>query len=270
MMKVLRYRFGDEVCYGMVEDDRIAPLEGRFPHLKPGPGRHIPLAVVTLLAPCEPTRIVSCGPGFKSPYRERSAPERPLIWHKPLAALNHHDGTIELPGDAGPPVNYEAELAIVIGRRTRCVSLAEAGDHIFGFTCCNDVTRGDFATAGSFAASPYFLHGKTYDGFAPIGPWIVTGLDVADLRIACRINGATRQDHRTSDRLFSPEQLVSWLSHMGTLNPGDVISMGSPPGIGPLCDGDVCEVDIEGIGVLRNRVQARTQRPALDSRELPV
>lgn len=255
-MKLLRYATREGGRYGQLEGSYVLPLMGVFPELRRSNLPALRLSEVALLAPCEPTRIVACGPGFKSPYRDRPAPDRPMLWHKPLGALNRHEGYLCLPNDAGPPINYEAELAIVIGRTARRISVTQANDYIFGYTCCNDVTRGDFATPGAFVASPYFLHGKTYDGFSPVGPWIVAGLNVDDARITCRVNSELRQDHRTSDRLFSPAQLVSFLSHIGTLNPGDIISMGSPPGVGPLDEGDVCEVEIEGIGILRNRVRA--------------
>jgi 2-keto-4-pentenoate hydratase/2-oxohepta-3-ene-1,7-dioic acid hydratase in catechol pathway len=149
-------------------------------------------------------------------------------------------------------VNHECELAIVIGRTAKDVTIEAAPGHILGFTCMNDVTAGDFATPGAFGASHYYVDGKIFDGFAPLGPCIVTGLDVGNLKMECRVNGEVRQSHSTSDFLFSPPFLVSLISHVMTLLPGDVISMGAPPGVAPMVDGDVVEVEIEKIGVLRS------------------
>ncbi len=258
MAKYLRYESGEGPRYGLLEGETITPLEGRFPDLAPSGEAQVALAQVKLLAPVEPTRIVSCGPGFKCSFPDPAHyPSRPSFWHKPLVALNHPEGIIELPDNEYPGINHEAELGIVIGKKAKCVSPEEAGNYIFGYTCYNDVTRGDFYKEGAFATSEWFVHGKTFEGFAPIGPWVVTGLDTSNLHIECRINGEVRQCHSTSDRLFTPERLVSMVSHLGTLNPGDVISCGSPPGMTWMKDGDVCEVEIEGIGVLRNHVRNR-------------
>ena len=258
MAKYLRYESGDTIRYGTLVGTTITPLDGDFPDFRPSNAPTVELDTVKLLAPTQPTRIVSAGPGFKCSFPDASQrPPMPMFWHKPLAALNHPEGIIELPTHEYPGINHESELAIVIGKKAKCVSPEEARDYIFGYTCYNDVTRGDFYKPGAFAASVYFAYGKTYDGFAPIGPWIVTDLDTSNLHIECRINGEVRQSHSTSDRLFEPEQIVSWLSHMGTLNPGDVISCGSPPGMSWMKHGDVCEVEIEGIGILRNHVRDR-------------
>jgi 2-keto-4-pentenoate hydratase/2-oxohepta-3-ene-1,7-dioic acid hydratase in catechol pathway len=258
MAKYLRYEFGGKVRYGLLEGTTITPLDGDFPVFKPSSDAKLDLDKVKLLAPTQPTRIVSAGPGFKCSFPDPSQrPDMPAFWHKPLVALNHPEGIIELPSDEYPGVNHEAELGIVIGKKAKCVSPEQAKDYIFGYTCYNDVTRGDFYKPGAFAASPYFVYGKTYEGFAPMGPYVVTGLDTSNLHIECRINGEVRQSHSTSDRLFTPEQIVSWVSHLGTLNPGDVISTGSPPGMTWMRDGDVCEVEIENIGILRNYVRAR-------------
>jgi 2-keto-4-pentenoate hydratase/2-oxohepta-3-ene-1,7-dioic acid hydratase in catechol pathway len=258
MAKYVRYETGNTVRYGSLQGSIITPLSGEFPSLQPSGDPTIELGCVKLLAPTQPTRIVAAGPGFKCFFADPSQrPAMPMFWHKPLAALNHPEGIIELPSSEYPGINHEAELAIVIGRKAKCVKANEAAHYIFGYTCFNDVTRGDFYKEGAFPASPYFVYGKTYDGFAPVGPYVVTGLDVSNLHIECRINGEVRQSHSTSDGLFRPEQIVEWLSHMGTLNPGDVISMGSPPGMTWMKHGDICEVEIENIGILRNHIRDR-------------
>jgi 2-keto-4-pentenoate hydratase/2-oxohepta-3-ene-1,7-dioic acid hydratase in catechol pathway len=260
MAKYLRYELDGAVRYGRLDGTTITPLAGTFPDFRTSRDPAVELDAVRLLAPTEPTRIVSAGPGFKCSFDDPAQrPDMPMFWHKPLAALNHPEGIIELPTAEYPGINHEAELGIVIGKTAKCLTPEQAPGHIFGYTCYNDVTRGDFYEEGAFGASVYFAHGKTYDGFAPIGPWIVTDLDTSNLHIECRINGEVRQSHSTSDRLFSPAQIVSFLSQMGTLNPGDVISCGSPPGMTWMEHGDVCEVEIEGIGILRNHVRMRGQ-----------
>lgn len=258
MAKYLRYELDGAVRYGRLDGTTITPLDGAFPDFAPSSDPKLELDQVRLLSPTLPTRIVSCGPGFKCSFPDGAYPEMPMFWHKPLVALNHPEGVIELPTNEYPGINHEAEMGIVIGKKAKCVSPEEAGDYIFGYTCYNDVTRGDFYEPGAFGASPYFAYGKTYEGFAPMGPYVVTDLDTSNLHMECRINGEVRQSHSTSDRLFTPEQIVSFVSHLGTLNPGDVLSMGSPPGMTWMQDGDVCEVEIEGIGILRNHIRNRT------------
>lgn len=258
MAKYLRYELDGTVRYGRLDGTTITPLDGAFPDFTPSSGPKPELDQVRLLSPTQPTRIVSCGPGFKCSFPDGAYPDMPMFWHKPLVALNHPEGVIELPSNEYPGTNHEAEMGIVIGKKAKCVSPEQAGDYIFGYTCYNDVTRGDFYEPGAFGASPYFAYGKTYEGFAPMGPYVVTDLDTSNLHIECRINGEVRQSHSTSDRLFTPEQIVSFVSHLGTLNPGDVLSMGSPPGMTWMQDGDVCEVEIEGIGILRNHIRNRT------------
>ncbi len=258
MAKYLRYETGDSYRYGRLDDTTITPLDGAFPNFTDSSDPKVALSSVKLLSPTTPTRIVSAGPGFINGKDRATLPRVPTYWHKPLAALNHHEGDIEIPDAEYPGVVHECELGIVIGKKIKCVGLEEAKDAIFGYTIYNDVTRGDFNKFGNFHNTCYYAFGKTYDGFAPMGPYVVTDLDPTNLRMICRVNGEVKQDHSTSDRLFEYEQIVSLLSYMGTLNPGDVISTGSPPGHGAFMqDGDVCECEIEGIGVLRNTYRMR-------------
>ena len=160
-----------------------------------------------------------------------------------------------------PAVNHEAELAIVIGNREKQVQRRNAAEYIFGFTCMNDVTLGDFSTPGAFGRSPYFVHGKICDGFAPLGPCIVTDLDVGNLRLQCRVNGQIRQDHSTSDRIHEPAELVAAVSDYVTLFPGDVISTGSPPGVQPMLTATSSRSKLEH----RHSAQLRAQ-PSAESR----
>jgi len=229
-------------------------VEGPFGDFKPSNRPLVPLDAVRLLAPAVPTKIIAIGPNYRAYPGVEAVPL--MMWTKPASCLNDPEGVIELP-PGHPAVNHEAELAIVIGKRAKQVQPMNAGEYIFGFTCMNDVTLGDFSAPGAFGRSPYFVHGKICDGFAPLGPCIVTGLDISDLRLQCRVNGEIRQDHSTSDRIHEPAELVATVSNYLTLLPGDIISTGSPPGVQPLHDGDIVEVEIENIGILRNYARTR-------------
>lgn len=255
----LRYETPGATGYGELLGDEIHPLEGEFGQWRRAAAPLLRLADVKLLAPVTPSKIIAIGPNSRMGLAEANMPipEHPMYWTKPASCLNHPEGIIELPPGV-PAVNPEVELGIVIGKRAKQVKRENAQEYILGYTCVNDVTAGDFSTPTSFMSSPFFVYGKTYDGFAPIGPWIVTGIDPSNLHRECRVNGEVRQSLSTSDQIFSPEVLVELVSHVGTLLPGDVISTGSPPGVMPVHHGDVVEIEIEGIGVLRNHARNRS------------
>jgi 2-keto-4-pentenoate hydratase/2-oxohepta-3-ene-1,7-dioic acid hydratase in catechol pathway len=254
MARYVRYQQGDTAAYGSLEGTTIHPLDGIFGEFAPSSRPSIPLDAVRLLAPTVPSKIIAIGPNYRAHPGHEAVPL--MMWTKPASCLNDPEGVIELP-PGHPAVNHEAELAIVIGKRAKQVSRMSAADYIFGFTIMNDVTLGDFSTPEAFGRSPYFVHGKICDGFAPLGPCIVTDLDISNLRLQCRVNGHIRQDHSTSDRIHEPADLVATVSNYVTLFPGDVISTGSPPGVQPMRDGDVVEIEIENIGILRNYARNR-------------
>lgn len=265
MAKIVRYQTGDGVGFGHLHADRIRPMDGSLEDLRPSSRGLLGLTEVRLLSPTVPTKIIAIGPNFGAYFADGGVPpSEPMLWTKPATCRNDPDGVIELP--PGHIVNHECELALVIGKRAKDVDVERAASHILGYTCMNDVTAGDFATPGAFGASHYFVDGKIFDGFAPIGPHIDTDLDVSDLGLECRVNGEVRQRHSTADFLFTPEFLVAMISRVLTLLPGDVISMGSPPGVGPLRDGDVVEVEIEQIGVLRSYVRNKPRARELTRR----
>jgi 2-keto-4-pentenoate hydratase/2-oxohepta-3-ene-1,7-dioic acid hydratase in catechol pathway len=249
----VRYQSPAGPRYGELRGESIQPLNGAIGALRPSTDAAVPLAEAKLLAPATPSKIIAVGPNYGALMPGLT---QPIFWTKPASCLNHPEGVIELP-PGHPAINHEVELAFVVGKRAKMVGLAEAEDHIFGYTCMNDVTAGDFATPGAFPASHYFVDGKIFDGFAPLGPWIVSGLDTSNLHMECRINGEVRQSHSTSKRLFAPAQLLSLISQVMTLFPGDVVSTGSVPGVAPMVHGDVVEVEIEGIGTLRNHARNR-------------
>lgn len=254
MAKIVRYEAGGSTGYGELRGEEVQPLAGDFPHFAPGDAPPVPLASVRLLAPVVPNKIIAIGPGYKIYTQGGPGPERPYYWIKPTSTVQDPEGPIVLP--PGITVNHEAEIAIVIGKRARKVSPEQAMEHVFGYTCCIDVTAGDMADMLVYQQSQLFLDGKIFDTFAPLGPCVVTDLDTSDLRIRCRVNGETRQDHSTADKLWEYDRLVSMISHVLTLEPGDVITTGSIPGVAPMQPGDVVELEIEGIGVLRNPVVA--------------
>jgi 2-keto-4-pentenoate hydratase/2-oxohepta-3-ene-1,7-dioic acid hydratase in catechol pathway len=179
----------------------------------------------------------------------KPVPPEPLIFIKPSTALNGMSSPIRIP-KASQEVHYEAELGLVIGERLKNADEATAARAIWGLTCINDVTARDIQRR-----EIQHTRAKSYDTFACAGPWIVTGLSPADLRILCRVNGQVRQDSRTSDMVFSPARLVAFISHIMTLLPGDLVSTGTPSGVGRLVAGDVVEVELEGIGTLANPVE---------------
>ena len=203
-------------------------------------------------APCTPSKIIGVGRNYAGHAAELNnpLPPEPLLFFKPPSALNHHEGDIPYPPQSRQ-VDYEGELGVVIGARCKNVSRARAHEVIAGYTVCNDVTARDLQrTDGQWARATGF------DGFAPIGPCIASGIDPAALRLQTRVNGVVRQDASTKDLVFGVPALIEYISAAFTLEVGDVILTGTPAGVGPVRVGDVIEVEIEEIGVLRNRIVA--------------
>ncbi len=200
-----------------------------------------------LLCPVSPSKVVCIGRNYAAHAKElgHDVPAEPLLFLKPPSALLGPGGTVLLPPESAR-VEHEAELAVVIGARARRVAEADALAHVFGYACACDVTARDLQRK-----DVQFTRAKGFDTFCPIGPWIETDLDPARARIRCRVSGATRQDGTTAHMIFSVPTLVSYVSHMMTLEPGDVILTGTPEGVGPLSSGDSLEIEIDGIGVLR-------------------
>ncbi len=221
-------------------------------------------AVVRLLAPVEPCNIYCIGLNYRAHVEEfgGSLPENPVVFMKPSSALNHPEAPIPLPACRHEEeVDYEAELAVVIGISARDVAVENALQHVFGYTCANDVSARRWQKHGG---GGQWIRGKGFDGFCPLGPALVTADEIPDpqnLHIRCRINGQTRQDSHTSRMMFPVAELISRLSQDTTLLPGTVILTGTPAGVGfarnpPawLLPGDNVEIEVEGIGVLRNSV----------------
>lgn len=251
-MILIRYKRGHQIGYGLVESHRVYALEGD-PFGAWSKGAEIgALADVELLAPCIPTKIICIGRNFPAHAQEHNAPvpTEPLIFLKPPSAVIGPEQPIILPPQS-QQVEHEAELAVVIGRRCRHVPEETALEIVLGYTCGNDVTARDLQrTDGQWSRA------KGFDTFCPLGPWIIAPFDPTDVAITCRVNGRMRQFGLTRDMVFPIPRLIATISAVMTLEPGDVILTGTPSGVGPLQPGDICEVEVEGIGVLRNPVAA--------------
>jgi 2-keto-4-pentenoate hydratase/2-oxohepta-3-ene-1,7-dioic acid hydratase in catechol pathway len=233
-----------------VEGDFVRPLRGTFFEDPLPTGEDIPLEQVRLLAPVLPSKVVAVGKNYVEHAAEMggAVPEQPVIFLKPSTAVTGPDDPIPYPPQSAR-VDPEGELAVVIGRLARHVRAEDAGRYILGYTCANDVTARDLQ-----AKDGQWTRAKGFDGFGPLGPWVETQLDPSDVAVELRVNGDTRQAARTSQMAFGVSELVEFITAVMTLLPGDVILTGTPAGVGPVEVGDVIEVDVEGIGVLRNQV----------------
>lgn len=203
---------------------------------------------IEILSPTEPSKIVCIGLNYKDHAKELNLdlPESPVIFIKPSTTINRTDNIILYP-KVSKQIDYEGELAVVIGKETKQVSVEEADEYIFGYTIINDVTARDFTLGDG-----QWTRGKSCDGFAPMGPYIETSLDPLNQNIITKVNGKTRQNSNTSQMIFSPQEIISYLSETMTLNGGDVIATGTPPGVGPMDADSIVEVSIEDIGTLKN------------------
>ena len=260
-MRIARFTTGSDPRFALVEgapgDEELVVVSGDPLYQPTQPtGERIRLAEdgVRLLAPVIPrSKVVGVGRNYAEHAAElgNAVPAAPLLFLKPNTSVIGPDDPIVLP-DWSEQVEHEAELAVVIGKVTRNVSPDEALSKVFGFTVANDVTARDIQRTDA-----QWTRAKGFDSSCPLGPWIVPGLDVDDLAVRARVNGETRQDGRTSQMVFDIAYLVSYVSEVFTLLPGDVILTGTPAGVGPLVERDIVEVEVEDIGVLRNPVIRR-------------
>jgi len=256
-LRIVCFVFEGKLKYGAIEDDKIYALRGTpFDDFQGAgstfyfDGNVYQAAEVKLLAPCLPSKIVCVGLNYRAHAEETNMPlpSTPLIFLKPSTAVIGPDDNIVLPAVA-TRVDYEGELGVVIGRVAKNVPPDRVDDFVLGYTCVNDVTERDIQQMDG-----QWTRAKGFDTFAPVGPWIETVADPADLKLETFLNGERRQSSRTSDLIFSIAELVSFVSGVMTLLPGDIISSGTPSGIGSIKAGDVVEVRIENIGTLRNPV----------------
>ena len=252
-MRIARYSHDGAVEFGAVEGEEIAEIEGHPFGPVVFTGRRRRLGEVRLLAPVLPSKVVAIGKNYAEHASEMGGevPERPLLFLKPSTAVIGPGDPIGYPASS-QRVDFEGELAVVIGRLCRDVPESKALDVVLGYTCANDVTARDQQnTDGQWSRA------KGYDSFCPLGPWIETEFDVADARVTTSLNGSVKQDGTTAQIVHKIPALIAYITSCMTLLPGDVILTGTPAGVGPMNVGDEVTVEIERIGKLTNRVVAR-------------
>lgn len=243
-MRLVRFRYKDSIFNGVFKSEQI---------IFTGPkGKSCSIAPeeVSLLAPVEPSKIVAVGLNYRSHAEElgMDVPEEPLIFIKPPTTVIGPNDIIKYPASSRR-VDYEAELAVIIKNKIRNISQKDAAKHILGYTCFNDVTARDLQKKDG-----QWTRAKSFDTFAPMGPWIETDLDPSNLSIKSYLNGSLKQSSTTSEFIFGISRLVEFISGIMTLFPGDCISTGTPPGVGEMKIADEVTIEIEGIGKLTNRV----------------
>jgi 2-keto-4-pentenoate hydratase/2-oxohepta-3-ene-1,7-dioic acid hydratase in catechol pathway len=260
-VRIARFARSGDISFGIVDGDDgedlvLAPLQGH-PLFDPTPtGEVVALSSVRLLAPTQPINVVCIGKNYADHVAEMAGltggpADVPTVFLKPATSVIGPGDPIRLPKDAGR-VDHEGELAVVMGKPARDLTSANALDHVWGYTAANDVTAREQQKSDS-----QWTRGKGHDTFCPLGPWIETDLDPGDLRVRCEVDEVLRQDGRTRDLLHDVPAVLAFITSFMTLLPGDVVLTGTPAGVGPLEPGSTVEVEIEGIGALRNPVVSR-------------
>jgi 2-keto-4-pentenoate hydratase/2-oxohepta-3-ene-1,7-dioic acid hydratase in catechol pathway len=265
-VRIARFARSGDIAYGLVQgdvDDRgglaLAPLKGH-PLFDPTPtGEVVPLSSVRLLAPTQPINVVCVGKNYADHVRElagqtgggEGAPGVPTVFLKPATSVIGPGDAVRLPAGVGR-VDHEAELAVVMKQPARDLTVANALDHVWGYTAANDVTARDQQKSDT-----QWTRGKGHDTFCPLGPWIETDLDPGDLRVRCEVDEVLRQDGNTRDLLHDVPAVLAFITAFMTLLPGDVVLTGTPAGVGPLEPGSTVSVEVEGVGTLTNPVVAR-------------
>jgi 2-keto-4-pentenoate hydratase/2-oxohepta-3-ene-1,7-dioic acid hydratase in catechol pathway len=249
-MKIVRFAVDGKARYGILKDQSIQGLEGKpFRHIKLL-DQHFPANQVKLLAPCQPSKIIALGLNYHSHARELNlaVPESPLTFLKPSTAVIGPGDNIVYPS-VSARVDYEGELALVIKKPVWRVATEDALDYVLGYTCFNDVTARDLQQHDS-----QWTRAKGFNTFAAVGPWIETELDPGNVALETYLNGKLKQQGNSGDLIYSVPEIINFISHVMTLLPGDIISTGTPSGVGPMYPGDTVEVRIPQIGTLRNFV----------------
>lgn len=246
--KYVRFTHEGASHYGTVDGEMVRQLAGDPFSSPQETGLTLSLASVRLLSPCDPSKVIAVGLNYRSHLGDRATPPYPGLFAKMPTSIIGPGDDIVMPPDA-ENVHYEGELVVMIGRRAKDVAPSEAPEYIFGVTAGNDVSE-----RGWQSADLQWLRAKGSDTFGPCGPMIVSGLDYNDLLLETRLNGETRQSERSKDLLYDVDEIVSYVSRYVTLLPGDVIFTGTPGTTGPMRHGDVVEIELEGVGILRNPV----------------
>jgi 2-keto-4-pentenoate hydratase/2-oxohepta-3-ene-1,7-dioic acid hydratase in catechol pathway len=252
-MKYARADYRGRIVMGFIQGDEIKVLDSDLitnPAAAPT-GERVKLGEVKLLAPCAPTKVAAIGINYRDHAGEmgHELPEDPVIFLKPATSVIGPEDVILRPAQSDR-VDYEAECAVVIGKTCKNVKAADASKVIFGYTCCNDVTARDLQKKDG-----QWTRAKGFDTFCPLGPWIETEFDAGNADVESRLNGRVMQHSNTKYLINSIPRLVEFVSAVMTLLPGDVITTGTPAGIGPMAPGDTIEIEVGGIGILKNSVR---------------
>lgn len=249
-MIYVRFNVNGQNRYGILQGKTIHEISPNFfvPFKKTG--KTYSLSKVKLLPPCEPSKIIAMGLNYIAHAQELrlSIPMQPMFFLKAPSAVIGHLENIVFPS-VSRRIDFEAELAIVIKKKAKNIPIRKVDEYILGYTCLNDVTARDLQKIdGQWARS------KSFDTFCPIGPWIVDEIDPNNLKIESFLNGSIKQRSNTNDLIFKIDEIISFVSQVMTLMPGDIIATGTPPGVGPMQSGDTIEIKIEKIGSLINKV----------------
>ena len=246
--KYVRYTHEGQESYGILEGDTVRELVGDIFSAPTPSGKTLKLSEVHLLAPCKPTKVIAVGLNYRSHIGNRPVPKYPGLFAKYPTSIIGQEKNIVMPSDA-TDLHYEGELVIVIGKTAKNISVSKAPNYIFGVTAGNDVSERNWQQADL-----QWLRAKASDTFGPVGPAIVTGLNYNDLLLQTRLNGELRQSERTKDLVYNVEAIVSYISHYVTLFPGDLIFTGTPGTTKAMKPNDIVEIELEGVGILRNKV----------------
>ncbi|MBS4210590.1 fumarylacetoacetate hydrolase family protein [Bacillus sp. FJAT-50079] len=249
-MKFLRFLYKDKPSYGIVQGDEVVRIEGSIYSSYEMTEDAFALSNIKVLAPVIPNKVVAIGLNYKRHAEEVNMPlpTQPRVFLPSVSAIIGTEDTIELVHPEHKN-EHEGELAVIIGKRAYHVSEEAALEYVLGFTCCNDISDRNIQLEDGKPA-----RAKSFPTYKPLGPVIETNLNPDHLQIQVRVNGQLKQDSNSNDMIFSVRHLISYISHQMVLEPGDVIITGTPSGVSPLTEGDLVEVEIEGIGVLRNQV----------------
>lgn len=248
--RYVRYEVDGRASYGLLQGEEIQVIRGNLFGEHRVTSDRVRLSEVHLLAPVDPSKVIAVGLNYQSHLGDRAPADYPGLFAKYPTSLVGPEGEIIRPADSRN-LHYEGEMVIVMGRTAKNVSVTEAGDYVFGVTAGNDISERDWQ-----GADLQWFRAKGSDTFGPVGPAVVTGLEYDDLLLETRVNGEVRQSERTRDLLFDVETIVSYVSRYVTLYPGDIIFTGTPGSTQAMEPGDVVEVELEGVGVLRNTVVA--------------
>jgi 2-keto-4-pentenoate hydratase/2-oxohepta-3-ene-1,7-dioic acid hydratase in catechol pathway len=253
--RFVRFEMEGRILSGVLEGETIRPIDGDLFGDHEVRSTRIPLSDVRLLAPVTPSKVIAVGLNYQSHLGERDPAAYPGLFAKYPTSIVGPEAPIVRPPDS-ENLHYEGEMVVVIGREAKNVPVEEAGRYVFGVTAGNDVSERDWQSADL-----QWFRAKGSDTFGPLGPVLVVGLDHNDLLLQTRVNGELRQSARTSDLIFDVEEIVSYVSHYVTLYPGDIIFTGTPGTTQAMEPGDVVEVELEGVGVLRNTVAQGGEAP---------